>query len=103
MVYPTQSISLLSSQHLDASEEYTYLSSDLPVTDNHASVPLQRNNSYQEIDHSSSDSTALYDDRDFSKRVTKPGSIQEELLQLQRSNSILMQYVKDLRQKVDEG
>ena len=103
MVYPTQSISLLSSQHLDASEEYTYMSSDLPGTDNHASIPLQMNNSYQEIDHSLSDSTALYDDPDFSKRVTKPGSIQEELLQLQRSNNILMQYVKDLRQKVDEG
>ena len=98
MVYPTQSIS---SQHLDSSEEYTYLSSYLPVTDNRE--PLQTNNSYQEIDHSLSDSTALYDDIDFSIHVTKPGSIQEELLQLKHSNSILMQCVKDLRQKVDGG
>ena len=98
MVYPTQSIS---SQHLDSSEEYTYLSSDLPGTDNHASIPSQKNISYQRIDHSLRDSTmALYDDPDISKHVT---SMQEELLQLKHSNSILMQYVKDLRQKVDEG
>ena len=89
MVYPTQSMSLCSSQHLDSSEEYTYLSSVLPVTNNRASIPLQKNNSYQQIDHSLSDSTALYDDPNFLKHVTKPGSIQEELLQLQRSNSIL--------------
>ena len=98
MVYPTQSIS---SQHLDSSEECTYLSSYLPVTDNRE--PLQTNNSYREIDHSLSDSTALYDDIDFSIHVTKPGSIQEELLQLKHSNSILMQCAKDLRQKVDGG
>ena len=103
MVYPTQSMSLCSSQHLDSSEEYTYLSSVLPVTNNRASIPLQKNNSYQQIDHSLSDSTALYDDPDILKQVTKSDSIQEELLQLQRSNSILTQYVKDLRQKVDGG
>ena len=63
MVYPTQSISLLSSQHLDSSGEYTYMSSDLTGTGNHASIPSQKNISYQQIDHSLSDSTmALYDD-----------------------------------------
>ena len=104
---PTFVPQTISSRYLISSEQYNCSFVELPVTDKHVSVlrtPLQRKYSCQQIDHSlrvysTTDSTHT----DCTKPPTISGSIKEELLHLQNSNSELIEYLENLRLTVDGG
>ena len=101
---PTFVAQTISSRYPISSEQYNC---SFPVTDKHVSVlptPLQRKYSCQQIDHSLREySTTDSTHTDCTKAATISGSIKEELLHLQDSNSELIEYIENLRLTVDGG